>query len=41
MKTEQKKDYKAPQMRSVELKRQTNLMQESLGGKDGSGIQLG
>jgi hypothetical protein len=41
MKTEQKKEYKAPQMRSVELKRQANLMQESLGGKDGSGIQLG
>ena len=29
MKTEQKKEYKAPQMRSVELRRQANLMQGS------------
>ena len=34
MKTEQKKEYRAPQMRSVELRRQANLMQGSLDGKD-------
>lgn len=35
MKTEQKKEYRAPQMRSVELRRQANLMQGSgLEGKD-------
>ena len=32
MKTEQKKEYKAPQMRSVELKHQANLMGTSGGG---------
>lgn len=32
MKTEQKKEYKAPQMRSVKLKHQANLMGTSGGG---------
>ena len=40
MKPEQKKEYKAPQMRSVELKHQTNLMQGSLVGENYRG-QMG
>ena len=41
MKTEQKKEYRAPQMRSVELRRQANLMQGSgLEGKNGTGVEL-
>jgi len=42
MKPEQKKEYKAPQMRSVELKHQTNLMQaSSLKALDGGNTELG
>lgn len=42
MKTEQKKEYKAPQMRSVELKHQANLMAASgLNALDGRNTELG
>ena len=40
MKPEQKKEYRAPQMRSVELRRQANLMQGSLAGENYRG-QMG